>query len=109
MLTDSNSGWPKGQRKTLFIDDSAMDTNSPLAGDEWTEVNIDWRFFRRLLNPPLHRTLKTFLLVAVIVTTITNNIKSTAQQELQECLCKLFYSAQAVTRVLVVSARLSSE
>ena len=37
----------------LLNEDSTINANSPLAGDEWTTAEIDWRYFSSVAQPSL--------------------------------------------------------
>jgi hypothetical protein len=40
-------------RPKLFKEDSTMDTNNPIFGDEWTTADIDWRYFSSIAKPTI--------------------------------------------------------
>ena len=45
--------WSKDLKKELLKDDGSMKLNAPLAGDEWTTPDIDWRYFTSVARPTI--------------------------------------------------------
>ena len=40
-------------KSKLFKEDSAIDENNLIAGDEWTTAEIDWRYFSSVAQPTI--------------------------------------------------------